>query len=43
VEPTTKIQTSLINNFTLFLHKFSYYSSRDREEIIRVRVDFKEI
>jgi hypothetical protein len=35
------LKHSLIHNFTLFLHKLSCYS--DREEIIAVRVDSKEM
>jgi hypothetical protein len=38
-----RFKHSLIHNFTFFLYKLSYYSSRDIEEIIRVRVDSKEM
>jgi hypothetical protein len=36
-----RFKHSFVHNFTLFLHKLSYYSNR--EEIIGVQVDSKEM
>jgi hypothetical protein len=42
VEPTTNVQTfTLYIISTYFLHKLSYYSSR--EKIIEVQIDSKEM